>query len=67
MEEVLPMCTNKLFFSDADFPCSRTQSVGGHRETEVGLLLPESSPDTAREQYLSKTGLTIMILLLIII
>lgn len=64
MEEVLPMCTNKLFLSDADFPCSGAQSVGGHRETEVGLLLPESN---VHEQYLSKTGLTIMILLLIII
>lgn len=55
MEEVLPMYTNKLFLSDADFPCSRTQSVRGHRDTEVGLLLPESSPDNAHEQYLSKT------------
>lgn len=63
MKEVLPMYTNKLFLSDADFPCSRTQSVGGHRETEVGLLLP----DNVHEQYLSKTALTIMIPLLIII
>lgn len=55
MEEVLPLYTNKLFLSDVDFPCGGTQSVGGHRETEVGLLLPENSLCDVHEQYLPKT------------
>lgn len=36
MEEVLPVYFIN-FLSNIDFPCSRNQSVGWHRESEVAL------------------------------